>query len=436
MVPGNLKPFGSINRVTFHKICGILIFTFFISLAAFKYLMVFAEYSPPIQTYSITTHDDRLNHCFNRFIDKDRRHMRIDEECIRRRLFIIGDVHGCFSAFKTLLKKANITCATDLVILSGDFSNKGPRSKDMINYIRSSPSCVLSVMGNHEYKVLEYKKWGKRNTSSADFSLAWEQKQMEWVDELNPHELKFIENLPYTISIPSLNTIVVHASLDPSTPLTQQRKEVILSIKHSHHTAARKKSNITNNQKDNKKSDIKTNKKTENHTNNETDKKKSEHFQANSIPDNNEGWAASWNGSELVVFGHDSTRGLQIYQNALGLDTGCIYGRKLTGVRIIKKHNGSAVDEDRLISVQSPSVCMPKTNRHVTHAYDILNTLYTSNNTLNKPNNTLKIQNNTLNKKNNTLNTQNNTLNKPYNAQKNLLKQNISNSFEQPLNKS
>src|SRR5690606_23360779 len=43
-------------------------------------------------------------------------------------------------------------------------------------------------------------------------------------------------------------------------------------------------------------------------------------------------WGSRWTGPPHVVFGHNAAPGLQLHAWATGLDTGCVYGRKLTAM--------------------------------------------------------------------------------------------------------
>ena len=62
-------------------------------------------------------------------------------------------------------------------------------------------------------------------------------------------------------------------------------------------------------------------------------------------------WWQLYQGEDLIIYGHDAKRQVQDHRpRTLGLDSGCVYGGKLTGYLL---------EEDRLISVASTGVHCP-----------------------------------------------------------------------------
>ncbi|MFK7808588.1 MAG: metallophosphoesterase family protein [Saprospiraceae bacterium] len=68
------------------------------------------------------------------------------------RQFAISDIHGCASTFKTLLNRINFS-TTDELYLLGDYIDRGPDSKGVIDHIwdlQKSGYRVFCLKGNHE----------------------------------------------------------------------------------------------------------------------------------------------------------------------------------------------------------------------------------------------------------------------------------------------
>jgi len=75
------------------------------------------------------------------------------------RYFIIGDIHGCLGMLKTLIGKIDWHPDRDTLIFLGDYIDRGEDSKGVIDFIiellSMSPN-VQCLIGNHESIFLSY----------------------------------------------------------------------------------------------------------------------------------------------------------------------------------------------------------------------------------------------------------------------------------------
>lgn len=64
--------------------------------------------------------------------------------------YVIGDVQGCFLTLNKLLKEIQFDHKTDGLIFLGDTINRGPNSLEVLRLIKDNPSSMRMVLGNHE----------------------------------------------------------------------------------------------------------------------------------------------------------------------------------------------------------------------------------------------------------------------------------------------
>lgn len=107
--------------------------------------------------------------------------MKLEDACMRDglRVYAIGDVHGCIDQLKALLIKIvahqkNAPCERSKIIFLGDYVDRGPANKEVIDYLISfsqSEADVVFLKGNHDqrfegfYKTPcnvgdEFMRWG------------------------------------------------------------------------------------------------------------------------------------------------------------------------------------------------------------------------------------------------------------------------------------
>lgn len=77
----------------------------------------------------------------------------------KRRLFAVGDVHGCAARLDTLLARLPLDPERDTLVFLGDYIDRGPDSRgvlDTLCRLRREGVSLVGLLGNHEYLLLEY----------------------------------------------------------------------------------------------------------------------------------------------------------------------------------------------------------------------------------------------------------------------------------------
>lgn len=208
-----------------------------------------------------------------------------------KRLIVVGDVHGCYDELKELLESCNYQDAQTQVLIVGDLINKGPKSAEVVRFAKNNN--FLCIRGNHDDFIL-----------AAIFNLIPNLKQtdaIEFIKQLTSEEVDWLKELPYTIRIPKWNAVFVHAGLIPNLPLESQDPVHMTTLRNVYSA------------EDN-----------------------TQQYFGTSKTDVGVPWVTAWDESDHynqhVYFGHDAKRGLQLGKFATGLDTGCLYGKKLSAM--------------------------------------------------------------------------------------------------------
>lgn len=195
-----------------------------------------------------------------------------------KRTIIIGDVHGCHKELSRLLKEVQADPKEDRILFIGDLINKGPSSRGVWDLFREMHG--QAILGNHELSLLELVQ-GKFHKHGKYF----EQLQKDFGRYFTDF-VQDVSNWPLWFEDHEL--MLVHAGLVPGLHPDQTDPWVLTTIRTW----------------DGEGTDLKNS--------------------------NNPPWFDFYAGNDLVVFGHWAALGGLDRPRLVGLDTGCVYGGRLS----------------------------------------------------------------------------------------------------------
>ena len=141
------------------------------------------------------------------------------------RTLAVGDIHGCHTAMLTLLKAIQPGSGDRLVFL-GDYIDRGPASRQVIETLLSLDQTAIFLRGNHEVMILDARHdplkaslWMSYGGSDALLSYGAEFRS-DWQAAIPDSHWEFFQQ---TCRFFETDTdIFVHACLDPEQDLPQQ----------------------------------------------------------------------------------------------------------------------------------------------------------------------------------------------------------------------
>lgn len=152
------------------------------------------------------------------------------------RTLVIGDIHGCHYAFLSLLEKIQPDPHTDTLILLGDYIDRGPKSRQVVDEIltlQAQGHKIIPLMGNHEQAFLNYMRGKDREFYLTIGGTATLESYGIFHDLLEDpsswipwNHLEFFNNL--LLYWEDAENIYVHAGLKPNVHLALQPKEWLL----------------------------------------------------------------------------------------------------------------------------------------------------------------------------------------------------------------
>jgi len=122
--------------------------------------------------------------------------------------YAIGDIQGCLEPLKRLLDQVNFDPAADRLWIAGDLVNRGPSSRDTLSFLYAMRERLTVVLGNHDLHLLAVAR-GHRPPNHKDTleDILGHERHPEWID--------WLRTLPLLHRDAELGYTMVHAGIPP-----------------------------------------------------------------------------------------------------------------------------------------------------------------------------------------------------------------------------
>lgn len=237
------------------------------------------------------------------------------------RTFIIGDVHGMADELVALVDKLEFEDGDRFAFL-GDYVDKGPRSLETLRLVRhlveSNPGSV-ALCGNHEESVMRlWKKFHKKGSWDGLRKVERE----PWIKTVTPDDLEWLQSLPL-VARPLPGVVAVHGGMFPA---YFTNHDEIGEVPTSWHKGGGKRM-------DRMRRFLRIR-----HVYRDGVERNGKDVSGNMVTLGDEGpdtvnWADVYDGREgFAFYGHAPQKGgvPVLHPNAMGLDTGAVFGGRLT----------------------------------------------------------------------------------------------------------
>jgi bis(5'-nucleosyl)-tetraphosphatase (symmetrical) len=255
--------------------------------------------------------------------------------------YAIGDIQGCYQTFLTLLNCLQFNSSKDRLWFVGDIINRGTGSLDMLRWCYQNREKIQIVLGNHDLHTIAVAHKVKQPHRSDTISTVLHADDCETLLTWLRMQPLIIHEMGYTM---------VHAGILPSWNLEQAigyAQEVEAYLQGNDYIAFLNvmygNTPVYWNEKIDGLERLRfiTNVFTRMRV---CDSRNGLEFEfkgeLSQVPDGYTPWFSMLNRKTIqnpIIFGHWSALGLRQQNNVFALDTGCLWGRKLTAMSLETK---------------------------------------------------------------------------------------------------